>query len=151
MKIESSAFEQGQMIPREYTCDGLNVNPPLSFIDVPREARSLVLIMDDPDVPTTLKTDGIFDHWIMFDIDPITTTIETNELVIGISGTNGAGELGYMGPCPPDGEHRYFFKLYALDATLDLPEGSTKEKIRTSMKEHILAEAELMGLYDRNQ
>jgi Raf kinase inhibitor-like YbhB/YbcL family protein len=151
MKIESSAFEQGQNIPREYTCDGLNVHPPLTFVDVPAETRSLALFVEDPDAPTSIKADGIFDHWVMFNIDPIITAIEADELVIGTSGANTRGQLGYIGPCPPDREHRYFFKLYALDITLDLPEGSRKEKILTSMKGHILAEAELIGRYDRNQ
>jgi Raf kinase inhibitor-like YbhB/YbcL family protein len=151
MKIESPVFAHDQSIPGEYTCDGLGVHPPLIFVDVPAETRSLVLIVDDPDVPTSIKTDGIFDHWVMFNIDPIITALDADELVIGTSGANSAGALGYMGPCPPNGEHRYFFRLYALDTTLDLPEGSTKEKITTAMEGHVLAEAALMGRYDRRQ
>jgi Raf kinase inhibitor-like YbhB/YbcL family protein len=149
MKIESPAFAQDQLIPGKYTCDGLNVSPPLTFVEVPAETRSLVLFMEDPDVPTSIKADGIFDHWVMFNIDPIVTAIDTDELVIGTSGANTRGKLGYIGPCPPDREHRYFFRLYALDTTLDLPEGSTKEKILSGIKGHVLAEAELMGRYDR--
>jgi Raf kinase inhibitor-like YbhB/YbcL family protein len=149
MKIESPAFEHDQLIPRKYTCDGLNVHPPLTFAEVPVETRSLVLFMEDPDVPTLIKADGIFDHWVIFNIDSIITAIDTDELVIGTSGANTRGTLEYIGPCPPDREHRYFFKLYALNSTLDLPLGSTKEKIVMAMKGHILAEAELIGRYDR--
>jgi Raf kinase inhibitor-like YbhB/YbcL family protein len=151
MKIESPSFTQDHSIRGEYTCDGRNVNPPLTFIDVPPETRSLVLTMDDPDVPTTIKSDGIFDHWILYNIDPIITAIDVDDLVIGTSGANSAGELGYIGPCPPNGEHRYFFKLYALDTILGLSEGSTKEKVLDGMKGHVLADAELMGHYARTQ
>jgi len=150
MKLISNAFKEGEGIPRKYTCDGPNVNPELSFIDVPKEAKSLVLIMDDPDVPKHLREDGMWDHWIVFNIPPIITHIDEDSEPQGMHGMGTGKNLKYYGPCPPDREHRYYFKLYALDILLSLPEKSTKKEIEEAMKSHILAKAELMGVYERN-
>ena len=150
MKITSDAFAANQSIPSVYTCDGSNISPVLEFTDVPSEAKSLVMLMDDPDVPKHLKPDGVFDHWVMYDIDPGTTVVPEDKFA-GILGNNGAGKLGYTGPCPPDREHRYFFKLYALDVKLGLPEGKTKSEILHLIEGHVIAEAELIGRYDRKK
>lgn len=144
MLIETSAFKKGQPIPAKYTCSGENVSPPLSFRDVPANAKSLVLIVDDPDAPK-----GTFDHWILWDIPPTTKNFSEGAFV-GQQGLNHYNEKRYRGPCPPPGKpHRYFFKLYALDTLISLPEGSTKNQVEEAMKEHILAKAELMGTFQR--
>ena len=115
MKLTSTAFKQGERIPSIYTCDGDNVNPPLEITGVPHDAESLVLIMDDPDVPRHLREDGMWDHWLVFDMPPDTGTIEENSEPDGTPGTGTNETTGYFGPCPPDREHRYFFKVFALD------------------------------------
>jgi Raf kinase inhibitor-like YbhB/YbcL family protein len=146
MKILSSAFKQNVKIPSKYTCDGESVNPPLVIYEVPENAKSLVLIVDDPDAPM-----GIFVHWIMFNINPTKTTIHEDEKEkFGAAGVTSAGGLTYVAPCPPSGTHRYFFKLYALDIILTLPEGVDKIAVESSMKNHILEKAELIGLYSRS-
>ena len=150
IKIESSAFTQDGTIPRrEFTCDGVNGHPPVSFLDVPADAKSLVLIVEDPDVPKDIRPDGMFDHWIVFNILASVKSIEMGIDVPGTPGLNGRGKPGYTGPCPPDKEHRYFFKLFALDALLDLPENSDKTAILDAMKGHIVDEAQLIGRYAR--
>ncbi len=149
MKLTSSAFVQGEKIPSKYTCDGDNVNPPLEITGVPHEAKSLVLIMDDPDVPKNLREDGMWDHWVVFNIPPDTRMIEENSEPSGTSGLGTNDKTGYAGPCPPDREHRYFFKLFALDTQLDLPEKSTKADVENAMPGHVLSHAELMGTYER--
>ncbi len=149
MKIKSSAFENNQSIPSKYTCDGQDTNPALEFSDIPEDAKTLVLIMDDPDVPVNLRGDGMWDHWIVFNISPDIKEISEGEEPLGVHGRGTSGNLKYHGPCPPDREHRYFFKLYALDKELDLPEGSTKQEVETAMQGHILESAELIGLYKR--
>ena len=121
MKLASKAFAHGESIPAKYTCDGENISPPLEISDVPSEARSLVLIMDDPDVPRNIREDGMWDHWVVFNIPPTIGDIPEASAPEGTPGKGTSGDHGYFGPCPPDREHRYFFKLYALDATLDLP------------------------------
>ena len=144
MKITSSAFENSAKIPSKYTCDGQNMNPPLSFSDVPQNAKSLILIMDDPDAPM-----GTFVHWIIFNIDSSTKEIAENSLPSsGEQGKTSLNKPGYVGACPPSGTHRYFFKLYALDTILNLtnPDKSTLEK---EMQGHILNSVELIGLYAR--
>ena len=150
MKLTSTAFQHKAKIPSKYTCDGQNINPPLKFSDVPKEAKSLVLIMDDPDVPKNLRPDGMFDHWLMFNIPAQTSEIEENSEPEGMHGTGTSGKPNYFGPCPPDREHRYFFKLYALDDLLDLPELATKKDIEEAMEGHIIDQAELVGLYKRS-
>ena len=153
MKILSSAFEENQRIPNQYTCDAeAPVSPPLKFEDVPPEAISLALIMDDPDVPVQLKPDGEFTHWVLFNINPDTDGIPEGSFA-GTLGVNGAGKSEYAGPCPPPqyepNEHRYFFHLYALDTRLDLPEGASKQEVLDAMDGHILEKAELMARYQR--
>lgn len=152
MKLESSAFEVDSFIPSKYTCDGANLSPPLSWDAPPAETESLALIVDDPDAPV-----GIFVHWVAYDLPP-----ETHQLPEGIApqatlikggtqGKNDFGNLGYGGPCPPRGTHRYFFRLYALDRTLSLPPGATKAQLEAALNGHVLAAAELMGRYARSR
>jgi hypothetical protein len=149
MRLTSSAFDQEGSIPSKYTCDGENVNPPLAFEDVPEGARSLALIVEDPDVPRNLREDGMWDHWIVFNMAPETRKVEEAREPSGRHGKGTGGDTGYQGPCPPDREHRYFFKLYALDTELDLPEGTDKATVEKAMKGHVLEEAVLMGRYER--
>ena len=144
MKLTSPAFQHNGQIPSEFTCDGSDLSPPLTISDVSNNAKSLVLISDDPDAPV-----GTWDHWIMFNIPASTTQIPKGTEPKGIGGRNSWGRTGYGGPCPPSGTHRYFFKLYALDTMLNLPEGATKKDIEKAMQGHILAKAELMGTYKR--
>ena len=120
MKLTSPAFEHGGKIPSKYTCDGSNVNPELHFEDVPDSTEALVLIMDDPDVPKYLRPDGMYDHWVVYNIPKETRIFKENSVPPGLQGKNTANALAYTGPCPPDREHRYFFKLYALDKQLPL-------------------------------
>lgn len=149
MKLSSPAFEHGGKIPSRYTCDGDNINPPLIFASIPPETRSLALIMDDPDVPKRLRADGMWDHWIIFNLPPNLTEIPEATEPPGIHGLGTSGNLAYFGPCPPDREHRYFFKLYALDQELPLTEKATKKEVEQAMSGHILAQAELIGRYER--
>jgi len=144
MKITSPEFGQNQLIPQRFTCEGEDVNPALVLEDIPKEAKSLALIMDDPDAPM-----GTWVHWVVFDI-PIINSIAENSIP-GKQGMNNAGHKNYHGPCPPSGTHRYFFKIYALDASLNLKEGISKGALEKAMQGHILAKAELIGLYKRKQ
>lgn len=149
MKLTSPAFEYNGLIPNKYTCDGENINPPLVFDKVPPEAKSLALIMDDPDVPKSRVPSGVFDHWVVFNISPEIKGIGENEIINAVYGVNGNGEARYTGPCPPDREHRYFFRLFALNTMLDLPEGAAKEKVLKAINgKHILTEAILVGRYN---
>ena len=152
MTIESPAFEPNGPIPPRYTCDGDDVNPPLVFRDVPKDARSLVLIMEDPDVPPDVKEDGLWNHWVLWNIPPEMREIpeDATELPCMV-GRNTRGIAGYGGPCPPDREHRYFFRLYALDTMLNDDPKVTRSDLDEAMTGHILAEAELMGRYDRQR
>ncbi|MBI4836520.1 MAG: YbhB/YbcL family Raf kinase inhibitor-like protein [Candidatus Abawacabacteria bacterium] len=150
MKITSPAFLPGDPIPERYTCDGQNKNPPLVFSDIPSSAQSLSLIMHDPDVPLSLRADGNFDHWILFNIDPTCHAISEGAVSPpGQSGNNTRGQAQYTGPCPPDKEHRYFFTLYALDCRLDLPQGVSRAELEAAQKGHIVAQAFLLGTYQR--
>ena len=149
MQLTSSAFTEGGKIPSKYTCEGLNINPELNFSNVPLHAKTLALILDDPDVPEYVRKERMFDHWVVFNIPPRTTRIPENSQPAGVPGKNTSGGLNYTGPCPPDREHRYFFKLYALDKELDLPKGSTKSEVEKAMKGHVLSEAQLMGRYEK--
>lgn len=152
MKIESPAFQNQQTIPAKYTCDGKGINPPLKFSDVPSDAKSLALIVDDPDAPG-----GTFTHWTVWNISPnVLKVAEGSAPFGGIEGLNSkvfysdsADGVGYIGPCPPSGTHRYFFKLYALDKTLNLQADADIEKLKKAVAGHILASAELIGLYSR--
>ncbi len=149
MKLTSSAFNHEDYIPREYTCDGANKSPPLSISGVPADAKSLVLILEDPDVPKYIREDQMWDHWIVFNIPPNTTQIEEGKEPKGQHGLGTGNTLDYYGPCPPDAEHRYFFKLFALDSELALAEKSTKKEVEKAMEGHVLAKTELMGVYGR--
>ena len=148
-EISSPAFKHNGYIPEVCTCDGKDKSPALKWQGVPAGTKSLALIMDDPDAPM-----GTWDHWILFNLPP-----DTSELLKGVSklpegaheGTNSWNKTGYGGPCPPDKEHRYFFKLYALDVLLELVNGVTKQELELAMERHIIAEAEIMGRYNRPQ
>jgi len=150
LEISSQAFLEGEMIPTRYTCDGPDVSPELSWSGVPEAAKSLALICDDPDAPM-----GTWVHWVLFNIPPsangLTAEIPSDaSLANGARhGTNDFRRLGYGGPCPPGGTHRYFFKLYALDAEFNLESGITKAELLEAMQGHILAEGQLMGTYQR--
>jgi Raf kinase inhibitor-like YbhB/YbcL family protein len=149
MELTSTAFAHKGTIPPKYTCDGDNTVPPLTISGVPENARSLVLIMDDPDVPKNIRKDGMWDHWVVFNIPAQLREINDGEEPPGIHGKGTSGNLNYFGPCPPDREHRYFFKLYALDAELGLPEKATKQQVESAMEGHVLSKTELMGRYER--
>lgn len=145
MKLESTAFSHNEKIPSKYTCDGDNVNPALLISGVPDRTKGLVLVMDDPDAPR-----GTWVHWTLWNIPPETAEISENSVSRdAVGGTTNFGSTGYGGPCPPSGTHRYFFKLYALDTTLSLFSSADKKEIEKAMEGHILASAELIGLYSR--
>lgn len=143
MDLVSSAFESSGRIPSKYTCDGAGVSPPLSITALPEGTVSLALVVDDPDAPR-----GTWDHWVAYDV-PVTETIPEGVPELGTAGTNSWGRPGYGGPCPPSGSHRYFFTVYALDASLDLPPGATKSEVLEAIAGHVVAEATLIGLYSR--
>ncbi|MFC1658362.1 YbhB/YbcL family Raf kinase inhibitor-like protein [Candidatus Omnitrophota bacterium] len=142
MKLTSPVFAHNQSIPEKYTCQGEDINPPLVIEGVPGEARSLALIMDDPDAPM-----GTWVHWVVYDIG-IIPRIEENSIP-GKQGSNNFRRKDYGGPCPPSGTHRYFFKIYALDNQLGLEEGINKASLEKAMQGHILQKAELIGLYKK--
>ena len=144
MILASSAFENNGAIPSEFTCDGSNVSPPLSISDVPKNAKSLALIMDDPDAPV-----GTFTHWTVWNISPQKPQFSKGEKISLPQGKTSFGKLGYGGPCPPSGTHRYFFKLYALDTLLDIDESSNKKDLEQAMNGHIIEQATLVGKYTR--
>ena len=146
MKITSSAFMHNGSIPAKYTCDGAGMNPPLQFSGVPAAAKSLALVVEDPDVPKNLKADGLFEHWLIWDIDPKKTGFAEGE---GKGGINEMGSAGFIGPCPPDREHRYFFKLFALDTMLTGAKISSKADLDKAMAGHVMTTAELIGLYKK--
>ncbi len=149
-ELTSFAFRTGERIPSKYTCDGADVSPLLQWSIAPPGTESIALICDDPDAPV-----GTWDHWVIYSL-PVSTT-GLREAVApdaerpdgSKQGKNSWGRLGYGGPCPPSGTHRYFFKLYALDAMLELPAGATSKQLVAAMEGHIVAKAELMGLYSR--
>jgi Raf kinase inhibitor-like YbhB/YbcL family protein len=154
LALTSTAFEQNGRIPAKYTCDGdRRVNPPLAFLGVPEGAKSLVLIMDDPDVPKVRHASGVFDHWVVFNIPPDAGGIPEGGPVPGTLGANGAEALAYTGPCPPPeyepSEHRYVFKLYALREELALKAGATKGEVLAALAPARIEEAELIGRYSR--
>ena len=147
MQITSSAFANGALIPSKYTCDGqMPPNPPLAFSGVPAKAQSLVVIMEDPDVPKNLMPSGVFDHWLVWDISPTSKGIKEGDSAQGI---NGMGKPGYVGPCPPDREHRYFFHLYALDVKLSGAKITNRKELEDAMKGHVIGQADLMGRYNK--
>lgn len=149
--LVSSSFEQGQMIPAQYTCDSKNISPKLSWSNPPAKTKSFVLICTDPDAHP------LWTHWVVYNIpanvDELPEDLSKDEKLPDgtLQGLNDFRRAGYGGPCPPSGTHRYFFKLYALDITLDLSPKETRQQIENAMKGHILAQTELMGTYQRNQ
>jgi len=146
MKISSSAFSDGANIPSKFTCDGADTSPPLKIEELPSEAKSLVLIVDDPDAPV-----GLFTHWLVWNIEPKTSAIPEGNAPGGVQGKNDFGKTGYGGPCPPSGTHRYYFKICALDQQLKLPAGARRKELDAAMKGHVIAQGELMGRYARQK
>jgi len=150
LRVESAAFSQGKPIPAQYTADGRDVSPALSWSGAPPGARSLALVCEDPDAPR-----GTWVHWVLYDIPPSVTSlpeaVPPRESVpgVGTHGKNDFGKPGYGGPAPPSGTHRYFFRLYALDRSLSLAAGATARELRRAMEGHVLAQGELMGTYSR--
>jgi Raf kinase inhibitor-like YbhB/YbcL family protein len=150
MKLNSLAFNDGEMIPDRYTCDGADISPPLEWRLVPENTKSIALICDDPDAPV-----GTWVHWVYYDIPSNTKGLpeniapQENPENGGKQGTNDFRKIGYGGPCPPGGTHRYYFKIYALDAILNLPAGIDKKQLLKAMEGHIVGQAQLMGKYKR--
>lgn len=151
IKITSTIFQEGAMIPRPYTCDGPNVSPSLKWENVPAGAKTLALIADDPDAPNQTWV-----HWVLYNLPADVKGLVENAPKqstlaggVGLQGKNDFGQIGYDGPCPPNGTHRYYFKLYALDAELALAPGATKEELLKAMEGHVLAEGQLMGKYQK--
>lgn len=152
LKITSSAFADNDEIPQKYTCEGEDLSPPLNFSGVPQGARSLVLIVDDPDAPDPKAPKMTYVHWVLFDLPPDTTEIVEGMVALPPgtkSGLNDWKRPGYGGPCPPIGRHRYFFKLYALDAKLEGLSAATKADVVSAMQGHVLAEAQIIGTYQK--
>ncbi len=142
MKLTSPEFENNKFIPKKFTCLGEDTSPTLNIKDIPQRAQSLVLIVDDPDAPV-----GTWIHWVVYDI-PVISVIQENSIP-GTQGINNFNKINYGGPCPPLGTHRYFFKLYALDTKLNLPQGKTKAQVEKAMEGHVLDKDELIGLFKR--
>jgi Raf kinase inhibitor-like YbhB/YbcL family protein len=156
LTLTSTAFAHTGEIPRLYTCDGKDISPPLSWAGIPASAKSLALIVDDPDAPDPRAPRMTWVHWLLYNL-PITAAgltegVKSNALPAGtLEGINDSKRTGYGGPCPPIGHHRYFFKLYALDAVLPNLKTPTKEQLLAAMNGHILAQTELMGAYQRKR
>jgi Raf kinase inhibitor-like YbhB/YbcL family protein len=150
--LRSSAFGDKESIPSEYTCEGANINPPLTISNIPSGTKSFALTMYDPDVPKQVRPEGFFDHWVIFNIPATTTTIAASSTV-GVQGNNGGGRLGYTGPCPPTQyepkEHRYIFTIYALDGNLNLSQGATREQVENATSSKVLGKAVLTGRYQK--
>ncbi len=151
LKITSAAFKEGTPIPKKYTCDDKDISPPLSWTGVPKEAKSLTLIVDDPDA---LLSDWV--HWVLFDMEPTLKGLpegiikEISTTGVGVQGVSDFGKIGYGGPCPPEGKtHHYYFRLYALDTRLSIQPGITRSEVDDAMKGHILATGQLIGTYGR--
>jgi Raf kinase inhibitor-like YbhB/YbcL family protein len=143
MEITSKAFALNEAIPVRYTCQGEKINPPLAVSGVPQGVTTLALVVDDPDAPG-----GTYDHWVMWNLPADTAEIPENWTPQGVSvGANGSGKNEWTAPCPPSGTHHYHFKLYALDAKLELAEGSSKAELEKAMESHIVAQTELVGTY----
>lgn len=152
MRLESAAFAANDLIPVEYTCDGADSSPPLTWDDPPDATQSLALICDDPDAPV-----GTFVHWVLYNLPPETRSLSagvSDQPTLpngGVQGKNDFNQFGYGGPCPPGGTHRYFFKLYALDTKLDLQPGARKAQVEKAIAGHVLTQAELVGRYTRQR
>src|SRR5262249_3359222 len=150
LALTSGAFAANGPIPKRHTCDGENISPPLAWRDTPGKTAAFALIMDDPDAPS-----GTFTHWLLFNL-PATTrslpeAVPTTERLDGgaLQGKNGAGRIGYTGPCPPSGTHHYHFSLYALDAALSLGAGASKQQVLDALKSHTLGQGQIIGTYQR--
>ena len=152
LQVTSTAFKEGQSIPRQYTCDGVNISPPLEWNGTPKSAKTIGIIADDPDAPS-----GTWVHWVVYNLPaeniglvenlPLTEDLKAG----GFQGKNDFQKIGYGGPCPPSGTHRYFFKVYALDNELPLKAGATKAEVEKAMQGHIVAQGQLMGTYSREK
>ncbi len=142
LQVTSPSFKENELMPAKYTCEGINVSPPLDIKNIPAQTKSIAIIMDDPDA-----AGGTYDHWIVWNLEPAQAIAENIEA--GILGRNGSGNTSYKGPCPPTGTHHYHFKVYALDMMLTLKEGSSKAELQTAMQEHIIANGDLVGLYQK--
>jgi len=151
MRLTSSSFEPGGAIPALFTCEGKDVSPEFDWTEAPIETKSFALIIHDPDAPIR----NGFTHWVLFNIPPKVHHIEANRPRtpkipgLGIQGKNDAGKIGYMGPCPPSGTHRYFVRLFALRSELTLGPGATREEVEDAIQGHVIEEAELMGTYTK--
>lgn len=151
MQLTSPGFKQGSEIPSHYTSDGENVSPELSWKDAPANTKSFALVVHDPDAPLP----GGFTHWVLYNIPAetqhVNERVPTEQQVagLGLQGKNDGGKIGYIGPAPPSGTHRYFFRLFAIDRVLDLAPGATHKQLSAAVKGHILAQAELMGTYEK--
>lgn len=146
MTIKSPLFHQGGDIPAKFTCDDGETSPPLQISGIPSDAKSLVLIAEDPDVPS-----GVFTHWLVWNIPPQTNSLAEGSAPKGVQGTNDFGKSGYGAPCPPSGAHRYYFRVFALDRELALPPGAKRNQLEAVMKGHVIAQGELMGRYARKR
>ena len=146
IKVTSSAFHEGGNIPSKFTCDVSDTSPPLQIAGIPSNAKTLVLIADDPDAPG-----GLFTHWLVWNIPPQTTLIAEGSAPKGAQGANDFGKSGYRGPCPPSGTHRYSFKIFALDRELGLRFGAKRSEVDAAMKGHVIAQGELIGRYARKK
>ena len=145
MKITSSSFQEGGIIPEKFSKNGQNISPELRIDGAPADAKSFALIVDDPDAPV-----GLFTHWLVWNIDPKTSEISEGSPPGGaVQGKNDFGEMGYGGPQPPSGTHRYFFKVFALNTTLDLKPGAKRHEVDAAMKGHVIAQGQLMGRYSK--
>ena len=150
LTIKISSFKNGDFIPPKYTCDSDNINPMIEFLNIPENTKSLLLLVDDPDA----SSGGVWNHWLMWNIEPKTHYIPEDSIPFGAKqGVTSFNKQKYNGPCPPrgSGPHRYFFKVYALDTMLDLPEGGNKADAEKAMAGHIIEQAEFMGLYSRKE
>lgn len=153
MEITSSAFQPGGAIPTRYTCEGDDISPEFSWTGIPAEAKSLVLIVHDPDAP---KANG-FTHWVLYNIPPELTRIDENVskqaavTAMGTQGKNDAGRIGYVGPCPPSGTHRYFARLYALREKLNLEPGASHEDVKTAINQYLIEQTEVMATYAKQK
>ena len=152
LDVTSPAFKHMEVIPPEHTCDGGDRLVPLAIAKVPPGSKSLAIIVDDPDVPTSLRADGNWDHWVIWNLPPSISSIAQGAIPpTAVQGKNSWGRNDWGGPCPPDREHRYFFKVYALDAMLDLDASSGKPELERAMEGHVLAKGEIVGRYDRTR
>jgi hypothetical protein len=153
LTITSSSFQMNGTIPTLFTCDGKNISPELNFSNIPKKTQSFVLIIEDPDVPKNVRADGMWNHWIVWNIPPQTTQIGEGKTPppSSIVGINTSNKRAYAGPCPPDREHHYIFTLYALDSLLSINKDASKGELLVAMQGHVLEKAELIGRYDRNR